>query len=107
MQSGLQLLHAKGAGRLQRRIADATDDSPAEAHSKRDGLHRDDRRRTDATSRYRGIDGGGTVRMQVPLAAADYQRYAAGSQAANLAGSDGTRGEPGCTGGRSDESAFK
>src|SRR5713226_2825613 len=41
MQSRVQLLHAKGAGRLQRRVADASDDSVAEAHSKRDGLHRD------------------------------------------------------------------
>src|SRR6266481_203345 len=107
MQSGLQLLHAKRAGRFQRRTADEGNDSAAEAHSKRDGLYRDYGRRAHAAGGHRGARRGSTIPMQVPLAVADHQRHAAGSQAADLAGGDGTSSEPGRAGGRSDESAFE
>src|SRR6267143_3906913 len=45
--------------------------------------------------------------MQVPFAPAHYQWHAAGSKAADSASGDGTGGEPGCAGGRSDESAIE
>src|SRR5689334_1402952 len=107
MQSGLQLLHAKRAGRLQRRTADERDDPTAEENSKRDGLDRYYRRGADAARGYRGTCRGGAVRMQIQVAAADYKWHAPGSQAENLARGDGTGGEPGRAGGRSDESTFK
>src|SRR5437870_6534666 len=80
MQSGMQLLHTKRAGRFQRGVTDEGDDPAAETDPKRDRFHRDYGRGADAATRHRGTGGSGAVRMQVPLTAADYQRDAAGSQ---------------------------
>src|SRR6266849_1083092 len=45
--------------------------------------------------------------MQVPLAIADHERDIVGPEAANTTRGHGAGGEPGCFGGRSDESAFE
>src|SRR6267143_6286255 len=63
--------------------------------------------RADAAARYRRAGGGGALRVQIPFATAHYQWHAAGSEAADSASGDGTGGEPGCAGGRSDESALE
>src|SRR6266481_7885045 len=107
MQPGLQLLHTKRAGCFQRGAADGHDDWTAETDSKRDGFHRDYRRRADAASGYRGVGGSGAVRMQVPLVAPDHEWHIAGPEAANTTRGNGAGGEPGCFGGRPDKSAFE
>src|SRR5438309_9093091 len=94
MQSGVQLLYAKGAGGLQRRTANARDDSVAEAYPKRDGLYRDYWRRADIASGHRRARRGGALRMQIPLAALNHQRHAAGPQAADSASRDRIGGKP-------------
>src|SRR3979490_755662 len=107
MQSGLQLLHAKRAGRFQRGVADERDDPVVDANTKRDRLYRHYGGRTDAAARYRRAGGGGALRVQIPFPPNHYQWHAAGSKAADSASGDGTSSEPGCAGGRSDKSTLE